>query len=57
MMISRIVVHVSVPRPCCSMGVWPMVLHHGGVVEMLQHLFCSYPAVAMVDTNMVANRV
>ena len=34
-----------------------MVLHHGGVVEMLQHLFCSYPAVAMVDTNMVANRV
>ena len=33
-----------------------MVLHHGGVLEMLQHLCCSYPAVAMVNTNMVANR-
>ena len=26
------------------------------LLEMLQHLCCSYPAVAMVNTNMVANR-
>ena len=26
------------------------------LLEMLQHLCCSYPAVAIVNTNMVANR-
>ena len=34
--------------------VWMLVCYV--MLELLQHLCCSYPAVAMVNTNMVANR-